>query len=140
AWEASSPAATLAFVLTGATAAALAAGVGGLRSGKLSRELAWLLAAGVPLLVVAADLFFFATGFLLTSPPQTVYPPTALTQRLAATQESVGAGRMLPINSDWSLTRAPRATLPPNAALAYGLNDVQGYDSLYLRRFKALAN
>jgi hypothetical protein len=140
AWEASLPAATLALALTAAAIVALAAGVGGLRSGKLSRELAWLLAAGVPLLVVAADLFFFATGFLLTSPPQTAYPSTALTQRLQALQESVGGGRMLPLNSDWSLARPPRVTMPPNAALAYGLHDVQGYDSLYLRRYKALAN
>jgi hypothetical protein len=140
AWEMSLPAAKLGLVLTGAVVAALAAGVGGLRSGKLSPELAWLLAAGVPILVVLADLYFFATGFLLTSPSQTVYPATSLTQRLQTAQASPGGGRMLPLNGDWSLSRSPRVVLPPNAALAYGLSDVQGYDSLYLLRFKALAN
>jgi hypothetical protein len=47
---------------------------------------------------------------------------------------------MLPLNRDWSLVRPPQAVLPPNAGLAYRLMDAQGYDSLYLRRYKALAN
>jgi hypothetical protein len=139
AWRESAPALRLALVLLIVGAGALAAGIAGTRSGVLSPTLAGALTAGVPVLVIVADLGLFATGYLLTAPPAAVYPSVTLTERLQRAELEAG-GRILPVNRTWSLTRPPVALLPPNAAMVYGLHDAQGYDSLYLRRFKALAN
>jgi len=52
----------------------------------------------------------------------------------------VGSERVMPLNADWNLYKTPKAVLPPNLAPLYGLYDVQGYDSLYTRRYKDFAD
>jgi hypothetical protein len=49
-------------------------------------------------------------------------------------------GRVLPVNRGWNLFQHPRALLPPNSVLALGFTDPQGYDSLFVGRYKAFAN
>lgn len=83
--------------------------------------------------LTAADLFAFGINFNPTCERSRVYPATELTDRL----RKIAAGdRIAPINPGWSLFRTPDAVLPPNAAMVYGLYDVQGYDSLYTREYK----
>jgi len=90
-------------------------------------------------LVIIADLFAFGINYNPTCPRSEVYPRTKLTtelQRLTRNGE-----RIAPINPDWSLFETPKAILPPNAAMVYGLYDVQGYDSLFTKRYQTrLAN
>jgi hypothetical protein len=85
--------------------------------------------------VLIADLFAFGINYNPTCERSEVYPKTKLTtelQRLTKNGE-----RIAPINPNWSLFETPKnAILPPNAAMVYGLYDVQGYDSLYTREYK----
>ena len=93
-----------------------------------------------PVLVVAliaTDLFAFGINYNPTCKRSMVYPPTELTTKL---KQIVGTSRIAPINPGWSLYETPAAILPPNAAMVYGLHDVQGYDSLYTRRYKDLSS
>jgi hypothetical protein len=54
--------------------------------------------------------------------------------------ERLNEGRVLPDNCGWNLFQHPRALLPPNGVLALGFTDPQGYDSLFVGRYKAFAN
>lgn len=84
--------------------------------------------------LVIADLFAFGINYNPTCPRSEVYPKTRLTtelQRLTRNGE-----RIAPINPEWSLFETPRAILPPNAAMVYGLHDVAGYDSLFARAYQ----
>lgn len=94
------------------------------------------LFAGLALAVIVGDLFAFGVGFNPTAAPERVYPETALTRWL----ERSAAGRIMPINPSWSLTKTPEAILPPNAATVYGFDDVQGYDSLFSRHYKSFVD
>ncbi len=112
----------------------LAAGVGAFiltLKGKISRDAGGALAV----VVLAADLLTFGIGFNPTCKPSEVYCKTQTTDLLKAKS---GYSRIMPLNDKWSLMKTPRAVLPPNAATAYGLYDVQGYDALYPVRYKAL--
>jgi len=100
-------------------------------SGKLSRPLGGVLIIGV----LAADLLVFGVGYNLTSSRSEVYPCARLTRILGAGRDF---SRIMPINDNWSLREFPDAVLPPNSASVYRLFDVQGYDSLYPVRYKAL--
>jgi hypothetical protein len=84
-------------------------------------------------------LDLFSVGILSnpTAPPSAVYPETDAIRYLRA---NIGHERILPVNQRWSLYTAPPAVLPPNAALVYGLHDVQGYDSLFTGQYKSFAN
>lgn len=83
--------------------------------------------------LVIADLFAFGINYNPTCERWKVYPETRLTTEL----KLVGRDqRIVPINPDWSLFQTPKAVLPPNAAMVYGLYDAQGYDSLYERGYK----
>jgi len=97
------------------------------------RRLAALAAVGLPLIVIA-DLFAFGINYNPTCPRSYVYPKTALTTKL---KQIAGNSRIAPINPRWSLYQTPNAILPPNAAMVYGLHDVQGYDSLYLKSYQS---
>lgn len=87
---------------------------------------------GVLAALVALDLLAAGLGFNRTTPAQNVYPTTPL---IAYLQARSGEGRIMPLNHRWSLYDPPPAVLPPNAATVYGLNDIQGYDSLLTGRY-----
>jgi hypothetical protein len=89
--------------------------------------------AVLAVLMVVADLFAFGINYNPTCERSKVYPKTELTTRL---KQIAGDERIAPINPEWSLFETPKAILPPNAAMVYGLYDVQGYDSLYTRAYK----
>lgn len=100
------------------------------RYGVLSRGAFGVLAVAL----AVSDLFAFGINYNPTCPRSEVYPKTKLTtelQRLTRNGE-----RIAPINPEWSLFETPRAILPPNAAMVYGLHDVQGYDSLFTRAYQ----
>lgn len=67
-----------------------------------------------------------------------VYPRTALIDYLV---KNTGDQRIMPVNRRWSIDpdHPPDAVLPPNAATVYGLDDVQGYDSLFTGRYMQYA-
>jgi len=90
------------------------------------------------MLLVVADLFAFGMNYNATCPPEAVYPATEGIRYLQA--QTKGGERIFPINRRWSLYQTPPALLPPNAALAYRLYDVAGYDSLYSGRWKRFLN
>lgn len=98
-------------------------------AGQISKSLFACLA----LAVIVADLFSFGMKFNPTAPVEKVYPETKLTKWL---KDNAGGARLMPINSKWSLDKTPDAILPPNAATVYGFNDMQGYDSLFSKRYK----
>jgi len=89
--------------------------------------------AGLLIALVAADLFAFGINYNPTCDRAKVYPETELTRFL---REKSGSARIAPISPSWSLFQVPKAILPPNAAMVYGLNDVQGYDSLFAKVYK----
>ena len=88
-------------------------------------------AVGAILVVlVGADLLAAGYGFNRTTAPQNVYPVTPL---IAFLQAHKAEGRIMPINRRWGYNdpaNPPPAILPPNTATVYGLDDMQGYDSL----------
>ncbi len=95
--------------------------------------------SSVIVLVIFADLFAFGINYNPTCPRSEVYPKTKLTTELQRLTRN--GDRIAPINPDWSLFETPKAVLPPNAAMVYGLYDVQGYDSLFTRAYQTrLAN
>jgi len=116
-------------------------GQGNAETGTEGRGGAWRrVPALVPaaLLAVVADLFLVGLNVNPTAPPAAVYPETPGLQLL---RQRVGPHeRIFPINQQWSLYKPPPAVLPPNAAMVYGLRDVQGYDSLFPGQYKAFAN
>ena len=79
--------------------------------------------------LVVADLLAAGYGFNRTTAPENVYPVTPL---IAFLQKHRNEGRIMPVNRRWSFDPAkpPPVILPPNTATVYGLDDVQGYDSL----------
>ncbi len=100
----------------------------------------------VPLVLVfvGAELFFNAFITQPTAPRAQIYPPTTLTSFLAKNSAPGARVLMLTPQRDWLPTegfRAPRAhpsgILPPNGAMVYGIHDVNGYDSLSLRIYRA---
>jgi len=105
-------------------------------SGGWARRLAPAPKLLIPLLLYA-DLWGFGQAFNPTSSPAAVYPPSRLAEQLRA---QAGWARVLSHLGPWSLTSAPRPTLPPNSAMVVGLYEVQGYDSLYLREYKEWMN
>jgi hypothetical protein len=94
----------------------------------------WLV--GLPVALVMVDLFANGINYNHTSAPSDIYPSTPLTAFL---QQNVGHERIAPVNRNWSF-QGPRAVLPPNAAMVFGLRDVQGYDSLFPGQYKAFMN
>jgi hypothetical protein len=85
---------------------------------------------------VAADLLAAGAGLNPTSPPSEVYPETPLITRA---RELAGHDRVMPVNRGWSFA-GPKAVLPPNGAVVFGLRDVQGYDSLFPGQYKQWMN
>ena len=96
----------------------------------------WVGAASTVL--IFADLLAWGRGFLPLAPRERVYPETAAVERL---RQDAGKWRVLEVThrDDWTLQRTPEAVLPPNTAMAYGYDSVQGYDSLRPGIYDALA-
>ncbi|MGI6295967.1 MAG: hypothetical protein ACOX3G_07735 [Armatimonadota bacterium] len=95
------------------------------------------LFAGLTIAIVIVDLFVFGINFNPTCERSKVYPDTPLTNELKRLTQN--GEKIAPINSQWSLFTTPtHAILPPNAAIVYGLHDVQGYDSLFTKRYQQL--
>ncbi len=92
----------------------------------------------VAVLIVTADLFAFGINYNPTSERIKVYPETRLIRELK--RLTADGSRIAPINPYWNLYHTPACVLPPNAAMVYGINDVQGYDSLYTRVYKDLSS
>ncbi|MGQ9579971.1 MAG: hypothetical protein ACUVT8_03385, partial [Armatimonadota bacterium] len=88
--------------------------------------------------IVITDLFAAGINYNPTCERFKVYPETALTRVLKRLTSD--GSRIAPINPRWSLYLTPKAILPPNAAMIYGIYDVQGYDSLYTRTYKDLSS
>jgi len=86
--------------------------------------------------LIAADLLVTGVGYNRTAPPADVYP---VTPAIAFLQQHQGEGRVMPVNERWSLDKPPPAVLPPNGLMAYDLDDVQGYDSLFPGQYMAFA-
>jgi hypothetical protein len=86
----------------------------------------------VAVIVLAVDLIGWGMGTIPECDRNDVYPDTTLTNYLKEHTDR----RVLPTNSNWSLTSFPLSLLPPNAAMVYGYYDVQGYDSLYTKAYK----
>lgn len=82
--------------------------------------------------VVAVDLIAAGVPAVRTAEPRELFPETPLIKRA---RELAGHDRVAPINRGWSFG-GPTAVLPPNAAMVYGLRDVQGYDSLFPGQYK----
>ncbi len=94
----------------------------------------------VALLAVAAELVWFASVFVPRAQAAEVYPPAEAIgklQSLAAVDERILA---ITPKAAWRMDRLPRqAVLPPNSATVYGLNSIQGYDSLVPRNIVSFA-
>lgn len=95
------------------------------------------LFAVISIALITADLFAFGINYNPTCERSKVYPQTRLTSTL---KSLAGNNRIAPINPTWSLFKTPNAILPPNAAMVYGLYDVQGYDSLFTKAYKDLSS
>ncbi|HTE20707.1 MAG TPA: hypothetical protein VK689_20245, partial [Armatimonadota bacterium] len=91
--------------------------------------------SGAAVAVVGGGLVLLGGAYNPTTAREMAYPETPLTRALRGAD-----GRVATVNREWSLEQAPRAVLPPNASLAYGWRDAQGYDSLYLNNYRRLAN
>lgn len=110
---------------------------GGLILAAATRRIGWRVFSVLAVSLVAADLFAFGIAFNATCDRKMVYPATPLTDKLS---EAARQSRIAPVNPRWSLYQTPDAILPPNAAMVYGLYDVQGYDSLFTRQYKDLSS
>jgi len=109
-----------------------------------ARAVPWLprLAPWLPIvcaLVVCLELGSWAWGFLPLSPRARVYPRSSFADGLLA--RTTHGGRVLAVTPKeaWTIHRLPQAVLPPNAGMAYGYEDVQGYDSLYPALYQQFA-
>lgn len=103
--------------------------------GVLRAEIGRKIFPALAVAVIIADLFAFGINYNPTCERSKVYPKTKLTTELQRLTKN--GDRIAPINPKWSLFETPRdAILPPNAAMVYGLYDVQGYDSLYTKQYQ----
>jgi hypothetical protein len=100
----------------------------------------------VALFLVSAELFFNGTLVHTTAPRESIYPPTQLTSWLQDHTRDGARVLFVTPRASWLPSEAfgadanrhhPRGVLPPNGAMVYGLNDVNGYDSLAPRAYRA---
>jgi hypothetical protein len=82
--------------------------------------------------VVACDLLAHGVTYNATSRPDV---ELAQTPALALMARWAGHDRIAPINTNWSFL-GPKAVIPPNLAMLFGMRDVQGYDSLLPGQYK----
>lgn len=105
------------------------------------------LVPAVALLLVAAELGFNAFIAQPTAPRAQIYPQTPLTTWLQGHVDAnnrvlfyTSRGQWAPIEAFRPPQTHPIGVLPPNGALVYRLNEVNGYDSLSLRQYRAYIN
>ncbi len=84
------------------------------------------LAVACYLLIVIFDLFRFGWKFIPFSNTEWVYPPTKIISRM---QMDIGNYRVMSTD---------RRIMPPNFSVKYRLQDVSGYDPLYLTGYAHL--
>ena len=105
------------------------------------------LVPAVALLLVAAELGFNAFIAQPTAPRAQIYPTTTLTTWLQARVDQNNRVLFYTPRTQWLPTEAfrppqthPIGALPPNGATVYRLNEINGYDSLSLRQYRAYIN
>lgn len=121
--------------------AALLAGFGLDALRKKSASLAIPLVA---LLFVTGELFAFGWAFQPTSPRSVIYPATSVTSYLQKHHREGERIWFITPRGGWLPAEAlqqnrrnhPPGVLPPNGATVYGLNDINGYDSLAPRAYR----
>ena len=101
-----------------------------------SRKVSARLASGLVLGLVCVDLLANGVNLNPTARRSEVYPITPMVE---AAQANAAHDRVVPINTDWSFG-GPRAVMPPNSGMVFGLRDAQGYDSLFPGQYKAYLN
>ena len=99
------------------------------------------------LFIVAAELGFNAFSVQPTAPRAQIYPATTLTKWLQSRVNERNRVLFYTPRTQWlptELFRAPQThpigAMPPNGALVYRLHEVNGYDSLSLRQYRAYIN
>lgn len=108
------------------------------------------LVPAVALLIVGAELGFNAFLVQPTAPRAQIYPQTTLTTWLQARVDQNNRVLFYTPRTQWLPTEVlqqinppqthPIGVLPPNGALVYRLHEVNGYDSLSLRQYRAYIN
>ncbi len=90
----------------------------------------------IAVFIVGGELFANGLGAMPESPRAAIYPQTNVTRFLQS--RSAGDARVLFLTprSSWLPDRHPPGVLPPNGAMVYGINDVNGYDSLSPRAYR----
>ena len=95
--------------------------------------------------LLCAELFAANWNTTPTAPHKTIYPATKVTTFLKQQTENGARALFLMPRRGWFATEDlpenatrthPRGVLPPNGASVYGLNDVNGYDSLSSGAFR----
>ncbi len=101
----------------------------------------------VALLIIAVELGFNAFAVQPTAPRAQIYPATTLTTWLQARVDSNNRVLFYTPRTQWLPREAfrapqthPMGAMPPNGALVYRLHEVNGYDSLSLRQYRAYIN
>jgi hypothetical protein len=98
----------------------------------------------IALIVVCGELFLSGNAAHPSAPRNTIYPETRVTQFLQSNTTDGARILFLTPRASWLPAEAfrqgerahPSGVLPPNGAMVYGLNDVNGYDSLAPRAYR----
>ena len=105
------------------------------------------LVPAVALVIIAAELGFNVVMAQPTAPRAQIYPPTTLTTWLQSRVNAnnrvlfyTSRGQWLPSELFQPPQTHPLGALPPNGATVYRLHEVNGYDSLSLRQYRAYIN
>jgi len=100
------------------------------RAKQLAKSSVWLTAV---LAFQGTTLVTFPYRFGLTAPSADIYPSFEGQELLA----KASPYRVAAINDKWAQREyPPMAVLPPNSALAYGYDEIGGYDSIILKKTK----
>ncbi|HEX8833290.1 MAG TPA: hypothetical protein VF719_03780, partial [Abditibacteriaceae bacterium] len=94
--------------------------------------------SGIVILLVSGELFLSSWNLQPTAPRAAIYPPTPLTTWLKENTKDGSRILFVTPRKTWGASEDfgnsgrthPAGVLPPNGATVYGLNDVNGYDSL----------
>lgn len=128
----------------------LIAGMGALAiAGLLTPRIPRVVAGALLCMVAAVDLLYYGGSYNTTSSPALFRPTTDLTSALQASASQPATGVLYPPTRQIEFLRqqpqpfrifgGEYAALPPNIASAFGLEDVRGYQSLYLSQYNRLA-
>jgi len=98
----------------------------------------------VALIVIGGELFANGMGTIPTAPRDAIYPQTPITQFLQSKFSPNERVLFLTPRGSWlpgevlqnNNRNHPAGVLPPNGATLFGLNDVNGYDSLSPRAYR----